>query len=108
MATLILLRHGQSVWNLENLFTGWVDVDLSERGIDEAGRAGAQLAAAGLLPDVLHTSLQRRAIRTAELALHATGSGSRGAGRGGSTSATTARSRARTRSRRPTSSASNR
>jgi len=71
MATLILLRHGQSVWNLENLFTGWVDVDLSERGIDEAGRAGAQLAAAGLLPDVLHTSLQRRAIRTAELALHA-------------------------------------
>ncbi|MEY3361698.1 MAG: hypothetical protein RL531_1417 [Actinomycetota bacterium] len=70
MATLILLRHGQSVWNLENLFTGWVDVDLSERGIDEASRAGTQLADAGLLPDVLHTSLQKRAIRTAELALH--------------------------------------
>jgi len=71
MATLILLRHGQSVWNLENLFTGWVDVDLSDRGVDEAGRAGVQLADAGLLPDVLHTSLQKRAIRTAELALHA-------------------------------------
>ena len=70
MATLILLRHGQSVWNLENLFTGWVDVDLSDRGVDEAGRAGVQLADAGLLPDVLHTSLQKRAIRTAELALH--------------------------------------
>ena len=71
MATLILLRHGQSVWNLENLFTGWVDVDLSDRGVDEAGLAGVQLADAGLLPDVLHTSLQKRAIRTAELALHA-------------------------------------
>ncbi|MFM7616442.1 MAG: phosphoglyceromutase [Actinomycetes bacterium] len=71
MATLILLRHGQSVWNLENLFTGWVDVDLSDRGVDEAGRAGVQLAEADLRPDVLHTSLQKRAIRTAELALHA-------------------------------------
>ncbi|MFM7272005.1 MAG: phosphoglyceromutase [Actinomycetes bacterium] len=70
MATLILLRHGQSTWNLENLFTGWVDVDLSPRGTEEAARAGALLVEAGLLPDVVHTSLQRRAIRTAELALH--------------------------------------
>ena len=70
MATLILLRHGQSTWNLENLFTGWVDVDLSARGTEEAARAGALLVESGLLPDVVHTSLQRRAIRTAELALH--------------------------------------
>jgi 2,3-bisphosphoglycerate-dependent phosphoglycerate mutase len=68
---LILLRHGQSEWNAKNLFTGWVDVDLSEAGEGEAVRGGQLLADAGLLPDVLHTSLLKRAIRTAELALHA-------------------------------------
>ncbi len=71
MATLILLRHGQSEWNRQNLFTGWVDVDLSERGVAEAIEAGRLLAEAGLAPDVVHTSLQRRAIRTADLALDA-------------------------------------
>ena len=67
--TLILLRHGESQWNAKNLFTGWVDVDLSERGCAEALRGGELLAAAGLLPDVVHTSLLRRAIRTANIAL---------------------------------------
>jgi 2,3-bisphosphoglycerate-dependent phosphoglycerate mutase len=71
MAMLILLRHGQSIWNLENLFTGWVDVDLTEQGEGEAVRGGELLAEHDLLPDVLHTSLQIRAIRTAELALRA-------------------------------------
>lgn len=71
MPTLILLRHGQSTWNLEGLFTGWVDVDLSERGEREAVDGGALLLEHGALPDVVHTSVQRRAIRTAELALHA-------------------------------------
>lgn len=70
MPTLILLRHGQSEWNLANRFTGWVDVDLSERGVAEAVSAGRVLADEGFAPDVLHTSLQVRAIRTAELALH--------------------------------------
>jgi len=69
--TLILLRHGESEWNAKNLFTGWVDVALTEKGRDEAVRGGEQLAAAGLLPTVLHTSLQRRAINTAVLALDA-------------------------------------
>lgn len=69
MSTLILLRHGQSTWNLENLFTGWVDVDLSDRGVAEAVRGGQLLKEHGMLPDVLHTSLQIRAIHTAELAL---------------------------------------
>ena len=69
MPTLVLLRHGESEWNLANRFTGWVDVDLSPRGEDEAARAGELLLAAGLAPDVVHTSLQKRAIRTAELAL---------------------------------------
>jgi 2,3-bisphosphoglycerate-dependent phosphoglycerate mutase len=73
MATLILLRHGQSQWNLENLFTGWVDVDLTERGEAEAVRGGALLEAQGVLPEVVHTSVQVRAIRTAELALRACG-----------------------------------
>ncbi|MFO7691305.1 MAG: phosphoglyceromutase [Cryobacterium sp.] len=67
--TLILLRHGQSTWNQENLFTGWVDVRLSEQGVEEAKRAGRLLGEAGLLPDVLHTSLLSRAIQTANLAL---------------------------------------
>ncbi len=71
--TLILLRHGQSEWNAENLFTGWVDVDLTEKGTAEARRGGELLAAGGLLPDVLHTSLLTRAIRTSDLALDAAG-----------------------------------
>ena len=69
--TLILLRHGESEWNAKNLFTGWVDVDLNERGVAEAIRGGVLLAQAGLLPDVVHTSLLRRAIRTSQLALDA-------------------------------------
>ena len=69
--TLILLRHGESEWNAKNLFTGWVDVDLSDRGTTEARRGGELLASAGLLPDVVHTSLLRRAIRTANIALEA-------------------------------------
>lgn len=71
MGTLVLLRHGQSVWNAENLFTGWVDVPLSETGEQEARRGGELMRAAGLLPDVVHTSLLRRAIATSVLALDA-------------------------------------
>jgi len=67
--TLILVRHGQSTWNLENLFTGWHDVPLSERGIAEAIEAGRSIKQDGLLPDVLHTSVLVRAIETANLAL---------------------------------------
>ncbi len=69
--TLILLRHGESQWNALNLFTGWVDVNLSEKGEAEAARGGELMKAAGILPDVLHTSLLRRAIRTAQIALDA-------------------------------------
>ncbi len=69
VGTLILLRHGESEWNLANLFTGWVDVDLTERGVSQAKQAGCDLLAAEVLPEILHTSLQRRAIYTAELAL---------------------------------------
>lgn len=69
--TLILLRHGQSDWNEKNLFTGWVDVRLTERGRTEAAAAGALLAESGALPDVLHTSVLSRAIQTANLALDA-------------------------------------
>ena len=69
MGTLVLLRHGESVWNAEGLFTGWVDVPLSETGEREARRGGELLREAGLLPDVVHTSLLRRAISTANLAL---------------------------------------
>jgi 2,3-bisphosphoglycerate-dependent phosphoglycerate mutase len=71
VGTLVLLRHGESEWNAKNLFTGWVDVDLTAKGEDEARRGGELMAAHDLLPDVVHTSVQRRAIRTAELALHA-------------------------------------
>jgi len=67
--TLILLRHGESEWNAKNLFTGWVDVRLSEAGEREAGKAGILLNERKLLPDVLHTSLLRRAIHTSQLAL---------------------------------------
>ncbi|HYP43735.1 MAG TPA: phosphoglyceromutase [Propionibacteriaceae bacterium] len=68
-STLILLRHGESDWNAKNLFTGWVDVDLTEKGAAEARRGGELLVESGLLPEVVHTSLLRRAIRTAHLAL---------------------------------------
>jgi len=68
-STLILLRHGESEWNAKNLFTGWVDVDLNEKGAAEARRGGELLVEAGLLPDVVHTSLLKRAIRTAQIAL---------------------------------------
>jgi 2,3-bisphosphoglycerate-dependent phosphoglycerate mutase len=71
--TLVLLRHGESEWNLRNLFTGWVDVDLTERGRQEAAHGGELLRDAGVHPDLLHTSLQLRAIRTAELALDGLG-----------------------------------
>ncbi len=67
--TLVLLRHGESDWNARNLFTGWVDVDLTEQGRAEAVRGGEQLRDAALLPDLLHTSLLRRAITTAHLTL---------------------------------------
>ncbi|HEY5032799.1 MAG TPA: phosphoglyceromutase [Actinomycetes bacterium] len=69
--TLVLLRHGESEWNAKNLFTGWVDVALSEQGMAEASRGGRLLADAGVLPDLLHTSVLRRAIITANLALDA-------------------------------------
>jgi 2,3-bisphosphoglycerate-dependent phosphoglycerate mutase len=71
IGTLVLLRHGESEWNAKNLFTGWVDVALSAKGRDEAERGGRLLAEQRLLPDVVHTSVLRRAITTAELALDA-------------------------------------
>lgn len=71
MSTLVLLRHGESQWNRENRFTGWFDVDLTEKGETEARNGGLLLAGAGVLPDVVHTSLLRRAIRTSQLALDA-------------------------------------
>ncbi len=71
IGTLVLLRHGESEWNAKNLFTGWVDVALSEKGEREAVRGGELIGAADLAPDVVHTSLLRRAINTANLALDA-------------------------------------
>ena len=73
MPTLILVRHGQSRWNLENRFTGWWDVDLTDKGVAEASAAGELLAAKGLLPTRAFTSLQTRAIKTLHLALEACG-----------------------------------
>jgi len=70
VGTLVLLRHGESEWNAKNLFTGWVDVDLTARGESEARRGGELLRGHDLLPDVVHTSVLRRAIRTAELSLN--------------------------------------
>ena len=70
---LILLRHGESEWNAKNLFTGWVDVELSDKGRQEAARGGVLLKEAKLLPDVLHTSLLKRAINTADIALESAG-----------------------------------
>jgi 2,3-bisphosphoglycerate-dependent phosphoglycerate mutase len=69
--TLVLLRHGNSVWNQENLFTGWVDVDLSDQGRAEAKRAGELLAESGIKPTILYTSRLKRAINTAHIALNA-------------------------------------
>jgi 2,3-bisphosphoglycerate-dependent phosphoglycerate mutase len=69
--TLVLLRHGESEWNAKNLFTGWVDVPLTDKGRTEATRGGSLIAEAAVLPDVLHTSVLRRAITTAHLALDA-------------------------------------
>jgi 2,3-bisphosphoglycerate-dependent phosphoglycerate mutase len=66
---LVLVRHGQSIWNLENLFTGWIDVDLSPQGCDEARAAAQELARAGFVPDVVFTSVLKRAIRTQWLLL---------------------------------------
>ncbi|MFM7800297.1 MAG: 2,3-bisphosphoglycerate-dependent phosphoglycerate mutase, partial [Planctomycetota bacterium] len=61
---LVLVRHGQSVWNVDNLFTGWTDVDLTEQGRAEAARAGRELLAAGITVDIAYTSVLKRAIRT--------------------------------------------
>ena len=71
--TLVLLRHGQSTWNQLNLFTGWHDVELTDQGVREAGAAGATMKEAGLVFDIAHTSLLRRAIETNQLALSAMG-----------------------------------
>ncbi len=73
MPTLVLIRHGQSAWNLENRFTGWWDVDLTPRGVEEARAAGELMAARGLDFDLCFTSLQTRAIKTLNLALEAMG-----------------------------------
>ncbi|MDR1861575.1 MAG: phosphoglyceromutase [Candidatus Ancillula sp.] len=73
MYKLILMRHGESEWNLKNLFTGWVDVNLSDTGVVEAKKGGEWLLKEGILPDVVHTSLLRRAIMTANFALNEAG-----------------------------------
>ncbi len=73
MGILVLLRHGESVWNAEGLFTGWVDVGLSDNGLAEARHAGVMLAEAGVRPDVVHTSVLTRAIQTANAALESAG-----------------------------------
>lgn len=72
-STLVIVRHGESTWNAKNLFTGWVDVDLSEKGEAEAKNAGALLKKEGLFFDVCHTSVLTRAVRTANLALEVSG-----------------------------------
>src|SRR5271167_747054 len=69
MPTLVLLRHGESEWNARGLFTGWVDVGLSDQGAREAAYGGRLLAEAGIRPDVVHTSVLKRAIQTANIAL---------------------------------------
>lgn len=71
MPTLVLLRHGESLWNKENLFTGWTDVDLTEQGIAEARKAGELLKAGGFSFDIAFTSVLKRAIRTLWIALDA-------------------------------------
>ena len=69
MPQLILLRHGQSLWNLENRFTGWWDVDVTEKGVEEARAAGQLMKERGIDPDACFTSVQTRAIKTLNLAL---------------------------------------
>jgi 2,3-bisphosphoglycerate-dependent phosphoglycerate mutase len=73
MRTLVLLRHGESEWNSKGLFTGWVDVGLSELGAQEAVNGGKLLARSGLRPDVVHTSVLTRAIQTADITLEEAG-----------------------------------
>jgi 2,3-bisphosphoglycerate-dependent phosphoglycerate mutase len=73
MTIIVLLRHGQSLWNLENRFTGWVDVDLSDQGVREAARGGELIGEAGLQFDRAYTSVLTRAIRTANIALRLSG-----------------------------------
>ena len=73
MPTLVLIRHGQSAWNLENRFTGWWDVDLTDKGVAEAKAAGELMTAKGIDFDICYTSVQSRAIRTLNLALEAMG-----------------------------------
>jgi 2,3-bisphosphoglycerate-dependent phosphoglycerate mutase len=73
MPQLILIRHGQSQWNLENRFTGWWDVDVTEKGAAEAWAAGELMKAKGIAPDIAFTSVQTRAIKTLDLALEAMG-----------------------------------
>ncbi len=73
MGTLVLLRHGESEWNSKGLFTGWVDVGLAAKGLQEAAAAGRMLLDAGLRPSVVHTSVLTRAISTAAVALEAAG-----------------------------------
>jgi 2,3-bisphosphoglycerate-dependent phosphoglycerate mutase len=73
MGTLVLLRHGESEWNAKGLFTGWVDVPLAAKGIQEASAGGRMVADAGLRPDVVHTSVLTRAIQTANYAVEAAG-----------------------------------
>jgi 2,3-bisphosphoglycerate-dependent phosphoglycerate mutase len=73
VGVLVLLRHGESEWNAKDLFAGWTDVELSARGAAQAVSAGESLLADGLLPSMVHTSVQRRAIKTADLALAACG-----------------------------------
>ena len=69
MKKIVLLRHGESTWNRENRFTGWTDVDLTEKGVEEARQAGRLMKEAGFAFDVAHTSMLKRAIRTLWLAL---------------------------------------
>ena len=73
MPTLLLLRHGESAWNAANRFAGWVDVDLTPRGEEQARRSAEQLLAAGVLPDTLHTSVLTRAVRTGSIVLETLG-----------------------------------
>src|ERR1700722_20992202 len=73
MGTLVLVRHGESEWNSKGLFTGWVDVPLAAKGVQEASAAGRMLVDAGLRPDVVHTSVLTRAISPANIALEAAG-----------------------------------
>ncbi len=91
----MLVRHGQSIWNLENLFTGWIDVDLTPHGCEEARAAARELGAGRLVPDLVFTSVLKRAIRTAmaDARGDSTCCGCRSSAAGGSTSGTTAHCR---------------